>query len=58
MIINYFTINLHESCVAELGLELETPESAVRHTTDCTIEPGMQVGNFKQPNQILPLSGL
>ena len=36
-----FMINLHESYVAKLGFKLGTPGSAVRHATDCSIEPGI-----------------
>ena len=35
---NYFMINRYENYVSELGFELATPESAVRLTTDCTME--------------------
>ena len=31
-------INLHESDVAELGFELTTPKSAVRHATECDMK--------------------
>ena len=33
------SINLHVSYVVRLGLELVTPESAVRHGTYCAMEP-------------------
>ena len=36
---NYFKISLRESYLAELGLDLMTPESAVRHPEDCAVEP-------------------
>ena len=36
---HFFMINVHESYVAELGLELTTPGSAAR----CVTEPGPQV---------------
>ena len=40
---NNFMNNLHENYVKELGFELVTPGSAVRPTTDCTMEPGLMV---------------
>ena len=36
----YFTININESYVAELGFELATPGSVVRRDIDCTMEFG------------------
>ena len=34
---NYFMISLHKSYVEGPGLELTTPESAVRHANSCYI---------------------
>ena len=34
-------MNLHESYAAELGFELATPGSAVRHATDCAMQLGI-----------------
>ena len=55
---NDFMINLHESYVAELGFELATPGSSVRHATVCSMEPGSKYWDRQaetsslEPNQI------
>ena len=38
-----FMINLHKSCVGELGFELATLGSAVRLVTDCDVYPGREI---------------
>ena len=40
ILLSAFTVNLHKSYMAELGLELVTPGSEVKVATDCTVELG------------------